>query len=88
MLANIEFQTTKGNLSIRTQCQLLEAKYENIFFLPQDLLNAIQKVKIKQKVDYEAATLINELIEYKAKDIRWTINWHVDPTTNSLVSLF
>jgi hypothetical protein len=65
MLADIEFWTTKGNLSMRTQRQLLEAKYENVFFLPQDLSNAIQKVKIEQRVDYEAATLINDLIEHK-----------------------
>ena len=70
MLADIEFWTTNGNLSMRTQCQLLEVKYENIFFLPQDLSNTIQKVKIEQRVDYEAAILINELIEHKAEDIR------------------
>ncbi|CAG8669819.1 25468_t:CDS:2, partial [Gigaspora rosea] len=40
-----------------------------------DLSNAIQKVKAKQNVDYETATLINYLIEYKVEDIRWTINW-------------
>jgi len=88
MLADIEFWTTKGNLNMRTQRQLLEAKYENVFFLSQDLSNAIQKVKTEQKVDHEAATLVNHLIERKAKDIRWTINWCVDPATNTLVSIF
>ncbi|CAG8464699.1 2157_t:CDS:2 [Gigaspora rosea] len=52
MLANIEFWTTKGNLSMRTQRQLLEAKYANAFFLLQDLLNAIQK-NLKSKLGSE-----------------------------------
>ncbi|CAG8844204.1 4060_t:CDS:2, partial [Gigaspora margarita] len=88
MLADIEFWTTKGNLSMRTQRQLLEAKYANVFFLPQDLSNAIQKVKKEQQVDDEAAILINHLLERKAEDTRWIVNWRVDPTNNSLVSLF
>ncbi|CAG8832202.1 31838_t:CDS:2, partial [Gigaspora margarita] len=70
MLADIEFWTTKGNLSMRTQHQLLEAKYENVFFLPQDLSNAIQRVKAKQNVDCETAILINYFIEHKAEDIQ------------------
>ncbi|CAG8849012.1 36048_t:CDS:2, partial [Gigaspora margarita] len=65
MLADIEFWTTKGNLSMRTQRQLLEAKYANVFFLPQDLSNAIQKVKKEQQVDDEAAILINYLLEHQ-----------------------
>ncbi|CAG8831573.1 8927_t:CDS:2, partial [Gigaspora margarita] len=39
------------------------------------LSNAIQRVKAKQNVDCETATLINYLIERKAEDIQWTINW-------------
>ncbi|CAG8641596.1 15259_t:CDS:2, partial [Dentiscutata erythropus] len=42
----------------------------------------------EQNVNCKTATLINYLIEHKSKDIRWTINWYVDPATNSLVSLF
>ncbi|CAG8798545.1 12675_t:CDS:2, partial [Dentiscutata erythropus] len=53
-----------------------------------NLSNAIKRVKAEQNVDCETATLINYLIERKAEDIRWTINWHIDPATNSLVSLF
>ncbi|CAG8812405.1 3477_t:CDS:2 [Gigaspora margarita] len=36
----------------------------------------------------DAATLLNHLLECKAEDTRWVINWKVDPTNNSLISLF
>ncbi|CAG8856253.1 19456_t:CDS:1, partial [Gigaspora margarita] len=48
------------------------------------LSNAIQKVKAEQHIDDKAATLINHLLECKNKDIRWIVNWRIDPTTNSL----
>ncbi|CAG8835755.1 28130_t:CDS:1, partial [Gigaspora margarita] len=70
MLADIEFWTTKGNLNMRTQRQLLIAKYENVFFLPQDLSNTIQKIKKEQQIENEAATLITHLLEHKAENIR------------------
>ncbi|CAG8832204.1 42508_t:CDS:2, partial [Gigaspora margarita] len=69
MLADIELWTTKENLNMRIQHQLLEAKYENVFFLPQDLSNAIQRVKAEQRIDDKAATLINYLLECKNEDI-------------------
>ncbi|RIB18192.1 hypothetical protein C2G38_2185277 [Gigaspora rosea] len=56
--------------------------------LNMHLSNAIQKVKREQQIDDEAATLINHLLEYKAEDTRWIINWRVDLTNNSLMSLF
>ncbi|RIB01770.1 hypothetical protein C2G38_2229719 [Gigaspora rosea] len=46
----------------------IKAKYKDVFFLPQDLSNAIQKVKREQQIDDEAATLINHLLKCKAKD--------------------
>ncbi|CAG8461587.1 9412_t:CDS:2 [Ambispora gerdemannii] len=88
MLEDIKFWTTNGDISMRTQQQLLFAKYENVFFLPQDLTNAIQKFKKERQIENEAATLINHLLECKAEDIRWIVKWRVDSATNSLVSLF
>ncbi|CAG8688896.1 45699_t:CDS:1, partial [Gigaspora margarita] len=70
ILANIEFWTTKENLNMRTQRQLLIAKYENIFYLPQNLSNAIQKIKKEQQIKNKAATLITHHLEHKAENIR------------------
>ncbi|CAG8534589.1 23555_t:CDS:2, partial [Gigaspora margarita] len=68
MLADIEFWTTKGNLSISIKCN--------------------SESKKEQQIDDEVAILINYLLECKAKDTRWIVNWRVDLTNNSLVSLF
>ncbi|KAF0468347.1 protein far1-related sequence 5-like [Gigaspora margarita] len=57
-------------------------------FLPQDISNAIQTFKRQNHVECEAAVLLNYLLERKAKNTRWVVNWKVDPTNNSLVSLF
>ncbi|CAG8737114.1 4835_t:CDS:2, partial [Gigaspora rosea] len=84
MLNDIKFWTETGNITMRTQYQMLIKRYSNAFFLPQDISNAIQTFKRQNHVECEAAVLLNYLLERKAEDTRWVVNWKVDPTNNSL----
>ncbi|CAG8854656.1 38113_t:CDS:2, partial [Gigaspora margarita] len=88
MLKDIKFWTEIGNINMKTQYQMLVKQYPDVFFLPQDLSNAIQNFKRQNHVECEAATLLNNLLEHKSKDNRWIINWKIDPANNSLTSLF
>ncbi|CAG8732258.1 25751_t:CDS:2, partial [Gigaspora margarita] len=47
--------------------------------------NMLKDIKFWTEI---AAILLNYLLERKSDDNRWVINWKVDPTTNSLNSLF
>ncbi|CAG8765927.1 9809_t:CDS:2, partial [Dentiscutata erythropus] len=71
MLKDIKFWTEIGNLNMRTQSQMLMKWYPDTFFLPQDLSNAIQTYKQQNRVEYETATLLNQLLERKSEDNRW-----------------
>ncbi|CAG8813215.1 41644_t:CDS:2, partial [Gigaspora margarita] len=52
------------------------------------LSNAIQNFKRQNYIKCEAAVLLNHLLERKAKDTGWIVNWKVDSANNSLTSLF
>ncbi|CAG8816360.1 28144_t:CDS:2, partial [Gigaspora margarita] len=54
----------------------------------QDFSNVIQTFKQQNHVKGKAVVLLNNLLERKAEDSRWIINWRVDSTNNSLTSLF
>ncbi|RIB03028.1 hypothetical protein C2G38_2226242 [Gigaspora rosea] len=58
------------------------------FFFAQDLSNAIQTFKRQNHVECEAAVLLNHLLERKAENARWIVNWKVDSSNNSLTSLY
>ncbi|CAG8816171.1 368_t:CDS:2, partial [Dentiscutata erythropus] len=88
MLKDIRFWTEIGNINMRTQYQMLTKQYPDAFFLPQDLSNIIQTFKWQNYVECETATLINNLLDCKAKDNRWIVNWKVDSANNSLTLLF
>ncbi|CAG8680092.1 22038_t:CDS:2, partial [Gigaspora rosea] len=45
------------------------------FFFAQDLSNAIQTFKRQNHVECEAAVLLNHLLERKAENARWIVNW-------------
>ncbi|CAG8693801.1 14858_t:CDS:2 [Gigaspora rosea] len=88
MLNDIKFWTEAGDLNMRTQYQMLMKRYPDVFFLPQDLSNTIQVYKRQSQVECESAVLLNYLLERKAEDTGWVVNWKVDPANNSLTSLF
>ncbi|CAG8792516.1 10883_t:CDS:2, partial [Gigaspora rosea] len=70
MLKEIKFWTEIGNLNMRTQYRMLTKQYPDAFFLPKDLTNAIQTFKRQNHVEYEAAILLNYLLERKSDDNR------------------
>ncbi|CAG8833697.1 10036_t:CDS:2, partial [Gigaspora margarita] len=59
----------------KTQYRMLTKQYPDTFFLPKDLTNTIQTFKRQNHVEYEAAILLNHLLEHKSDDNRWVINW-------------
>ncbi|CAG8735994.1 20025_t:CDS:2 [Gigaspora margarita] len=58
------------------------------FWTETDLSNAIQNFKQQNYIECKAAVLLNHLLEQKAKDTRWIVNWKIDSANNSLTSLF
>ncbi|CAG8825775.1 19698_t:CDS:2, partial [Dentiscutata erythropus] len=66
----IKYYTSKG-LNMRMQLSLLEDKYLDILFLPQDLLSTIQSFKKQNKVINEAFILLETLFNNKAQDPNW-----------------
>jgi hypothetical protein len=87
VLEEIQFLTKYGNLPINVQRKLLKAKFPNLSILDRDLANAIQKYKIKTDVTHDASHLLRTLIEYKANDPGWFVEFQLDEN-NRLTRLF
>jgi hypothetical protein len=70
--------TKHGNLTLTAQRNLLKALFPDIHFQDQDLANVIQKYKNVDKIDNDASALLTMLMQKKAEDLRWVVDFELD----------
>ena len=88
VIQEIRFYTVEGNLGATIQCRLLSTKFSNVTIHPHDLHNLIQKYKVADWEENDAAKLLRQLLTKKAKEPGWEVFWELDSETNSLDKLF
>ena len=88
ILREIRFYTVEGNLGAMTQRRLLSTKFPGITIFLRDLQNQIQKYKIEDRQENDAARLLKHLLTKKAEEPGWEVFWELDRETNSLDKLF
>ncbi|CAG8668959.1 2853_t:CDS:2, partial [Ambispora gerdemannii] len=67
--------------------KLLKAKFPTQSILDCDLINAIQKFKVKTDVAQDASRLLQTLIRHKSHDPEWFVEFQLDDE-NRLIRLF
>ncbi|CAG8632329.1 20466_t:CDS:2 [Racocetra persica] len=68
---------------------ILQPKYLECVFLTQDLGNAIQKIKQKNRIYIsDAASLLTKLLKFQSNDHAWFVKLLIDDMSNQLVGIF
>ena len=88
VLQEIRFYTIEGNLNVMIQHRLLSTKFPDITIYPRDLQNQIQKYKLGDREENDAAKLLKQLLVKKVEEPEWEIFWELHRETNSLDKLF
>jgi hypothetical protein len=87
MLADIRFWTLEGDLSATKQYRMLTSKYQ-CTIIKQDLYNAINMFRRKKEpAKKNAFNIINSLLEKKANESEWIVEYQIDPISQSLTHI-
>ncbi|CAB4425742.1 unnamed protein product [Rhizophagus irregularis] len=78
VINEISLMTKHGNLTLTAQRNLLKARFPDIHFQDQDLANVIQKYKNMDKINNDASALLTMLMQKKAEDLRWVVDFELD----------
>ena len=70
--------TKHGNLTLTVQRSLLKVRFPDLHFQDQDLANVIHKYKKVDKINNNASTLLTKLMQKKAEDVRWVVDFELD----------
>ncbi|CAB5207835.1 unnamed protein product [Rhizophagus irregularis] len=77
-LNEILLMTKYGSLTLTAQRNLLKARFPDLHFQDQDLANVIHKYKIADKINNDASALLTTLMQKKAEDLRWVVDFELD----------
>ncbi|CAG8808511.1 30503_t:CDS:2, partial [Racocetra persica] len=86
-LDEINIITKHSNLSLIVQKSLLKARFSDLNFQDQDLVNEIQKAKSTTKISNDTSVLLTTLMQKKLEDPCWVVDFELD-NNNHLTHLF
>ncbi|PKC66991.1 hypothetical protein RhiirA1_535203 [Rhizophagus irregularis] len=70
--------TKYGSLTLTAQRNLLKARFPDLHFQDQGLANIIHKYKIADKVNNDTSALLTTLMQKKAEDLHWIVDFELD----------